>query len=174
MGSGMKVGYIFGCDIVEWTTGTTRKQRQQGEVLQRLLHEACAVVGGRKHLEPTGDGAFVIWHAAKSPRRAVRLAIWMHKRAPRLGFRLRMALHQGLVEYYRNAKGQWTVSGATSDCDRLLGFCPPGEIVASRQFRDLVKDLSRKFRSIFGGPLRRRLGKHRKAYSFVVLRLGAA
>lgn len=155
---------VMFADLVAHTRRTVPEQKGFKECFTAVVGEAVRrVPEGERVIIDSGDGAAIVFRA--DPENALFAAL--HLRA---AFKdaIRVGINLGPVQLVKDVNGATGVIGdGINAANRVLGFATPGQVVASRSYRDAISFLAPEYRRLFsfGGI---HLDKHRREHEVYV------
>jgi CheY-like chemotaxis protein/class 3 adenylate cyclase len=147
-------------DLVGHTRRPVAEQKAFKHRFSAAVAEAIAgVPEGERVLVDSGDGAALVFTV--DPEDALAAALHLRRE---FGAALRVGINLGPLQLIRDVNGQPGVVGdAINAANRVMSFAAPGEVFASRSYRDAVAMLSAQYGALFT-PHGTRTDKHSREH----------
>ena len=134
-------------DLVAYSKGSTGEQIDAKQGFNALLSAALSAIPAKDRITlDTGDGAAICFMG--DPEDALYTAMYLRQNAG--GNSMRIGVHLGPITRFDDNSGQPNqVGDGINAAQRVMSFAEPGQVVASRSYRDVITCLSREYETLF-------------------------
>ncbi len=134
-------------DLVAYSTRSVSEQISAKQGFNALLSAALSAIPAKERIMlDTGDGAAVCFMG--EPEDALYTAMYLRQHASSEA--MRIGIHLGPITRLDDINGMPNLVGdGINAAQRVMNFAEPGQVFASRSYRDVVTCLSREYETLF-------------------------